>query len=171
MRHGCAGCSIHAKHWPAPHRATGRDANLPPSYKDVSVFPEGLPFSVVHNLSPMRSAFVCFLFLLVTSLTMGLVATKSCAPLSDPQRLPSAAIVLVQDVVDSVEELWDDIASAPVCSALADTGLALDDHCETMPSVAGLALAPLPRPGRPILPAIGTLPERHERLLRPPAHA
>jgi hypothetical protein len=129
------------------------------------VFPEGLPFSVVHNLSPMRSAFVCFLFLLVTSLTMGLVATKSCAPLSDPQRLPSAAIVLVQDVVDSVEELWDDIASA------LHTGLALDDHCETMPSVAGLALAPLPRPGRPILPAIGTLPERHERLLRPPAHA
>jgi hypothetical protein len=118
----------------------------------------------------MRSAFVCFLFLLVTSLSMGLVAAKPCTSSSDPQRL-SAATVLVQDVVDSVEELWDDIASAPVCSALVDAGHALDDHGETMPTVAALALAPLPRPGRPSLPAAGALPERHERLLRPPTRA
>jgi len=125
----------------------------------------------MHNLSPMRSAFVCFLFLLVTSLSMGLVATKPCTSSADPQRLSAVATVLIQDVVDSVEELWDDIANAPVCSALVDAGHALDDHGETMPAVAALALAPLPRPKRPTFPATGALPERHERLLRPPTRA
>lgn len=117
----------------------------------------------------MRSAFVCFFFLLVTSLTMGLVATKPCTQFSDSQRASPTA--LIQDVVDSVEELWDDIASAPVCSPLIDAAFSLDDHGETMPSVVALALAPLPRPDRPTLPAIGALPERHERLLRPPTRA
>lgn len=117
----------------------------------------------------MRSAFVCFFFLLVTSLTMGLVATKPCTQSSNAPGVSPTAFV--EDIVDSVEELWDDIASAPVCSPLIDAAFSLDDHGETMPSVAALALAPLPRPDRPAFPATGALPERHERLLRPPTRA
>ena len=134
----------------------------------------------------MRSAFACFLLLLVTSLTMGLVATKSCTPPVGSQRMAQAIalqdvtgveafdgvdLAEVVDVVDVVEELWDDIASAPVCSALTDAAFSLDDHGETIPTVSRLALAPLPRPARPILMATGAVPERHERLLRPPRPA
>lgn len=134
----------------------------------------------------MRSAFACFLLLLVTSLTMGLVATKSCTPPVGSQRMAQAIalqdvtgveafdgvdLAEVVDVVDVVEELWDDIASAPLCSPMIDAAFSLDDHGETLPSVSALALAPLPRPTRPILPASGALPERHERLLRPPTRA
>jgi hypothetical protein len=119
----------------------------------------------------MRSVFVALLLLMVTSLSMGLVATKPCTSLTDPQRLTAKATVLVHDVVDAAEEFWDDIASAPVCSALTDAAFSLDDHGETIPTVSRLALAPLPRPARPILMATGAVPERHERLLRPPRTA